>query len=437
MKKFLGSQKKEISCAAELKKAADKQRNKTLIDIGKKLELNKFLHLIQFMINIFHYRGILSAKLISIKEIMAGNFPNVEILSAENVHLYYASPAFNDGSNRKQELSEGREYIQYALIIKNAIVYGDSNLIDLSTKKVLFDMPVLDEAKRYKYTDNSTKIINIRGKNVLYWKGLTHTLDEAIWMGGNYSWNYYHLLYEFVIKFLQLNTLNIPADVPVLIDQTCLEIPQFKELLDIANKKKYPLVGLDRRSRMKVGELIFVGCPNFIPPNIKIESGYRPDDTQFNISALRDLRSHFLPYSSQKEFPKRIFISRKNASARRKFNEEEIVQTLSEFEFVVVYPETLSVADQISLFSQAEWIIGGSGAAFANLLFCQPACNVVISTKMRFVVSTFSTIAKALDVNLVYITEEDTNKNVCFKDIHEAYKLDPSYLRNYLINSGL
>ena len=412
------------------------RRENVIVKAGRKFKLNIILPIYLFVTNIFYFRGIQYGKLTSIKEILAGFFPNVDVLSFEKVRLHYSSPLFNDGLNKKIEFLEGKENFQYTLNIKDAIIYGDSNLIAINSKKLLYDMPVFDEDKQFKYTNLYTKIVSIKGNNVLYWKGLTHTLEKAIWMGGNFSWNYYHLLYEFIIKFLQLNTLDIPLDTPVLVDQICMEVPQYKELLDIANIKGYQLIGVERRVRVKAGNLIYISSPNFIPPNSAKNKCFA-DHMQFNISALHNLRNHFLPYSSQKAFPKRIFISRKNASNRRKFNEDAVIQLFSEFGFEVVFPETLSIPDQISLFSHAEWIVGGSGAAFANLLYCNSNCKVIIFTKAHFIFSGFSTIGHTVNVDLLYLTEEDTNKNVSFDDIHDAFELDLSYLRNFLIESGL
>jgi len=409
--------------------------NTVFISIGKRLKLNKIKYLIKFIKDVIHYRGLLYGKLISIKEIIAGNFPDVEILNCENVRLYYSCPVFNDGADRKMELLEGKDYTQYTVRIKNAIVYGDSNLITLSSGKVLFDMPAYDKLRRYEYTNYNSKIIKVKGNHVYYWKGITHPLEKAVWMGGNFSWNYYHLLYEFVIKFLYLNKSDIPLNVPVLVDQRCLEVPQYKELLDIANYKDYKLIGVDRSWRFSVGEIIYINCPNFIPLNNVDDKDSRVDDIQFNISALCDLRNYFLPYSSNREFHKRIYISRKNASRRRRFNEDAVMQLLSEFGFETVCPEKLSIPDQISLFNQADWIIGGSGAAFTNLLFCNSGTKVILLTKGRGVNSIFSTIACAINVDLVYITEEDTNKDIFFNGIHDVFELDISYLREFLINN--
>ena len=407
--------------------------NSVLVSVGRKLKLNKINCCVKFIKDIIHYRGLLWGKLISIKEILDGNFPDVKVLTCENVRLHYSSPVY--GLNKKDELWEGYDYIQYTLSIKNAIVYGDSSLITLSDSRVLYDLPNYDEFKRYQYTNYNSKIIKVEENRVFYWKGVTHSSEKAIWMGGNFSWNYYHLLYEFVIKFLYLNTLDIPSNVPVLVDKWCLEIPQYKELLDMANHKGYKLTGVDRQWRFKIGELIYINCPNLIPPNVKDNA--RIGDMQFDVKALNRLKNYLLPYSSKKEFPKRIFLSRRNASPQRKFNEEAVIQLLSEFGFEVVFPEKMPIADQISLFNQADCIIGGSGAAFTNLLFCNHLTKAIILSRAYFNFSGFSTIASALGIHLVYLTEEDTNKNMIRGNIHDSFEINLSYLKEQLIKLGL
>jgi len=409
-------------------------KDNTIVSIGRKFKLNKINQLIKFIKDVFHFRGFLCGKLVSINDILAGNFPDIEILSCENVRLQYSLPVFNDGLAIRQELLEGKKYIQYTVRIKNAIVYGDSNLITLSDNKVLYDLPAYDDSKRYQYTNYNSKIIKVKGNYVYYWKGLTHTIEKAVWMGGNFSWNYYHLVYEFAIKFLYLNTLDVPLDVPVLVDQYCLKVPQYKELLTIVNHKGYELIGVDRQWRFKVGELTFINCPNLIPPNVKNDT--QIGNIQFNVNILSDLRNYLLPYSSKKEFPKRIFISRKNASKRRKFNEGSIMQLLSDFGFEAVFPEKLSVVDQISLFNQADWIIGGSGAAFTNLLFCSDSTKVIIFRRAYLHTSSFSTIASALGICLLHITEEDTH-NIMRGNIHDPFEINLSYLKKQLIELGL
>jgi capsular polysaccharide biosynthesis protein len=71
----------------------------------------------------------------------------------------------------------------------------------------------------------------------------------------------------------------------------------------------------------------------------------------------------------------RIFISRKEK--RRVINEDELVAVLSKFGFKSIAPESLSVAEQVSLFAAAEVVIGAHGAALTNTVFCSPGTKVI------------------------------------------------------------
>jgi len=409
-------------------------KSHTMINIGRKLRLNKIAYFFRFIRNFLHFRGLMYGKIVSIKDILDGCFQNVELLYHNNVRLYYAHPVYNDGSSNKSELIEGMDYIQYAVSIHNAIVYGDSNQITLARNQVLFDMPSYDTSNRFRYS--SSKILAVKGNHIFYWKGITLSMEKAIWMGGIFTGNYWHLTYEFINKFIYLNKLDIPLDFPVLVDQVCLDFPQYKELIDIANYKGYPIIGVNRRNRVKIGKLILINTPHFLPPNLNT-SEHRTEDLQFDVKALRDLKNYLLPYSSHREFPKRIFMSRKTASSRKSFNEDAVIQLLSEFGFEVMVADALSVADQISLFNQAEWIIGGVGAAFTNLLYCNHTTKVILFIRARHLYSPFSTIASALGISLLHVTEEDTNKHIVRGDIHDSFEIDLSYLKKKLIELGL
>ncbi|MEM1065164.1 MAG: glycosyltransferase family 61 protein, partial [Pseudomonadota bacterium] len=68
--------------------------------------------------------------------------------------------------------------------------------------------------------------------------------------------------------------------------------------------------------------------------------------------------------------PRRAYLSRK--SARSLENEDEICALLGERGFERIFAETLSVADQIGLFQEAEAIVAIHGAALGPLLWRQP-----------------------------------------------------------------
>ncbi len=68
--------------------------------------------------------------------------------------------------------------------------------------------------------------------------------------------------------------------------------------------------------------------------------------------------------------PRRAYLSRKSARALE--NEDEICALLAQRGFERVFAETLSAADQIALFQEAEAIVAIHGAALGPLLWRQP-----------------------------------------------------------------
>lgn len=74
--------------------------------------------------------------------------------------------------------------------------------------------------------------------------------------------------------------------------------------------------------------------------------------------------------SNYSSLPKNIFISRRKTRALN--NEREVEEYLGGRGFVKVYPEDMSVADQIALFNCADFIVAVHGAALGPLLYRSP-----------------------------------------------------------------
>jgi hypothetical protein len=81
---------------------------------------------------------------------------------------------------------------------------------------------------------------------------------------------------------------------------------------------------------------------------------------------------------------KRLYISRKGARWREIVNEDEVVALLEKAGFTSIQLERYSVADQIRLFHEAEFIAGPHGAGLVHLAFCNEGTRVLeISTPVR------------------------------------------------------
>jgi Glycosyltransferase 61 len=99
----------------------------------------------------------------------------------------------------------------------------------------------------------------------------------------------------------------------------------------------------------------------------------------------------FLPPQYLKKFQQRmsaLYAGERKASGRRLLvarrgptrkiqNLEPVQAFLAEYGFETVYLEGMSMADQITLFQGAEFIIGPHGAGLSNILFCAPGTKVI------------------------------------------------------------
>jgi capsular polysaccharide biosynthesis protein len=79
---------------------------------------------------------------------------------------------------------------------------------------------------------------------------------------------------------------------------------------------------------------------------------------------------------------RKLFISRRSLSQKYPHyrvlqNEGELSDALVKMGFTIVEPETLPIADQIGLFSSAEYIVSLGGSALYNMVFCAPGTKVI------------------------------------------------------------
>ncbi|MCX5923210.1 MAG: glycosyltransferase family 61 protein [Candidatus Dependentiae bacterium] len=93
------------------------------------------------------------------------------------------------------------------------------------------------------------------------------------------------------------------------------------------------------------------------------------------------VRNKFLPILSReqmdKQFSKKIFISRNDAGSRRVINEDDLFALFEPLGFERYFLTELSFIEQVGLFANAEIIIGPSGSGLTNLIFCNPGTCIV------------------------------------------------------------
>ena len=72
-----------------------------------------------------------------------------------------------------------------------------------------------------------------------------------------------------------------------------------------------------------------------------------------------------------------LYVSRSRLAYRRLTNEDQVVAALAAEGFITVYPEEMTLDQQIDLFGHAACIVGVMGAAMTNVVFCPTGASVI------------------------------------------------------------
>ncbi len=174
---------------------------------------------------------------------------------------------------------------------------------------------------------------------------------------------YFHWLFEVLPRLNMLATMGINPEQIYLSYQQ----PFQRETLEIlgVTADDY-IINCDTVPLIQAATL-FVPCH-------EIQNG-----REFPQWVCRFLRESFLPQAIKGKPSKghRIFISRLTGWHRRLINEHEIMGLLKNYGFQSVRLEELPFLDQVTLFRDAEIVIGSHGGGLSNLIFSRPGTRVI------------------------------------------------------------
>lgn len=328
------------------------------------------------------------------------------------------------------------ETILYEL--ENVLVHTRSSHIIYKDTNTPIMERVLDSD--INYSDYSTGYIRYHNNEfaaIKYEKKELITLKENIlFIGGNGVYNYYHWLIEIAPKILLLtqeilNQYNIKD---IILDESIKNTSSLKEILDIFIKHKKIKLNIIYKNISKdifIKKLYYINNRNnFVFNSINVLSA--TNKSCYCPELIQAIREACFGYSNEIKTPidyKKIFLMRKEGSVRS-YNQEETINFFSTYGFQAIYLEDYSFLEQVNIFRNAEFIVGPSGAAWSNIIFCQPntmALSWLPNTLSDF--SVFSTLAHIVKCNMQFIFAEPTethevhsNYNLNIVDLEKTYK---------------
>lgn len=338
---------------------------------------------------------------------------------------YSSNLVYNDSKDKQRLIQLPMNDVEL-YHYKGLCICGDSDLVIDDDRNMVVNDICFNKEKWIKYHD-SVMLAQHNNTVLLRHKNGVKELEAGIVISGHFSKNYYHSLYDNLVRLMALGIAEVPGNVPYLIDRATYDIPSLKSAFKcLTSTNNREIIVLEPRQRYRVNDMYYITHVNHIIPSIQSYSLCRPEDTVFDINLTLAMREQLLALKSDKEFPERIFISRKNTT-RRNYNEDDVFEILKNDGFERVFPENLSFEEQIALFNNAKVIVGGGGAAMTNLMFCSKGCKVLIINKTMDQVPCFTTIPYAIGVIIRHYGRENNDRR-----LHSDYVVDPQGVMNCL-----
>ena len=260
-------------------------------------------------------------------------------------------------------------------------------------------------------------------------RGDTLQVDGAILLGGHSHTNWYHWLVD---ALPQLHTASLMPEPyrswPVCVPDSIFRYPTMVEALDVFLHGR-DVIRVPEGTRV-TGTLCWVdSLENSNLPESLVTPRPLSQIHLLHKEGMESYRQVFLDRFGDEPSPwgKRIFITRQGT--RRVYNQDEIAEIASEFGFAVVAPETLTLAEQVALFSHATHIIGPSGAGFGGMLFASPGSQVLCWQDSRLTHMTIlPDLATLTDSHYWHVFYEPLEGGIFTGNYH----LDPEVIRQNL-----
>ena len=375
---------------------------------------------------------------ISLEEYALQNPGAVSFIHSREKQFYYSYVSVD--LQKPAVLHEGEKRKEYVASIKDAVCFSESEVIMLDERYAYHEFKTVSCLRGIAdCCDYRILVKDTPEKYEIKLPRKRANLTKGVFLSGLYSENYYHFVFSIIAKTELLSL--VPMDVPLLVDNNVKKFESYQKLLEICNTDGREIIFLDSNVCYHVANLYLISFPFFLAPNVYSGVVDKPQYTQLDIEALQKFRNRILAsFEKKSEWPKRIFLSRKNASFRRPFNEFECQEILKTYGFEVIYPEELSFEQQVLLFHNAEMIAGGSGAAFTNLLYCSEGCQIFTFIGYKISMSFWQPIVCFNNGRFYRISDrskgELTQDNHPY-DIHNPFYIDPDDIRELMSRLGI
>lgn len=270
-------------------------------------------------------------------------------------------------------------------------------------------------------------------KSALVKKGQTHKVARGIAIIGSNDTNYYHWVIEVLSKLQFMSELPIEYEnFPILLSEQALKIPSIKAYIKYL-KISQSIIYLKSNLYYEVEDLLYISPTNYMVGNFKKGSVYGAENNFIRDESLEYLRGSLLSHltkDNEIDMPSRVFLARKGVT--RDYNQAEVFALVKAYGFEAVYLEDLTLLQQVSLMKNAKVIIGPTGAAWTNLIFCEPETLVLCWMAEEYgELACFSNLAQFSKVKMEYLSYK-TGSQSARELYYKNYSVDIEEIKQWL-----
>jgi capsular polysaccharide biosynthesis protein len=257
---------------------------------------------------------------------------------------------------------------RYISRVKNIIVLAETDGI-ICKNLYLTDQMLWNSKGMQNYLTNNIRASNEK-KIVIKnnWKDKRY-VDKGIVLVKMGSYNYFHYTFEVLARLQQIDELQEYTSWPLLIDAVVRKDERSVHLLNYININHRQIIWIERDASYAVGDAIIPAYNAWIP--------YREPDKPYIIdeACISYIRNLVLKRINKNVNISKVYIARGNNN--RLVNESDLIEILKKNGFSIFNPDMGTLEDEISIFSEADIIVGCYGAAFTNAIYCKKTVRIM------------------------------------------------------------
>lgn len=313
--------------------------------------------------------------------------------------------------------------------IPNAEIIGGSNIVFSGHAAIKHDL--LETSKDYTSEELDRRYIVSPNYKLLIRNvsGIRRrTFQQAACFTDACSGNYAHWLTEVLPRIYLFTESGMSSEIRMIIDRGLH--PNLMESFHAIAGEKPNVFKLGRNRLVSVEKLSLVSCAGYVPFGRRNGKTKGHSHGSFSPATFKGMVNKIRQNLGieAKQGWRKLYI-RRNSGARVVLNADEVEKLLVDQGFEVVEPEKLTFKQQVEVFSQAAIVVGSTGAAMANLLFCPSGTRIVIMISYFAETSYgyWQNMANAVGNEVTYALGEIIGTP---KSIHSNFYVKPALIRD-------